>query len=296
MPRLTVVIATTQPWPEIRMTLDSLFDQARACGAEIIVSDRTGQGLPSDVADRYPGLIWLKQRTGSVFALRGAALARATGDLVATTEDHCRVAPDWCANILRAHVDHPDAEVFGGPIDNGYPEMLKDWAHHFLVFGPAVPPIGARRREPIWNAANLTYRRSVLPSRISEQGIVEMFFIRELQAAGATLLADPSIVVSHCQSFPFLVCCRYHFHNGRMIAAARLPSLGPVGRLARLVGCGILPLYVAGIRFSQVWPKRPHRRSLVLGLPWLAAFCVAHSCGEFIGYLIGGGSSPERLR
>src|ERR1039458_9792717 len=96
--------------PEIRMTLDSLFDQARACGAEIIVSDRTGQGLPSDVADRYPGLIWLKQRTGSVFALRGAALARATGDLVATTEDHCRVAPDWCANILRAHVEHPRSE------------------------------------------------------------------------------------------------------------------------------------------------------------------------------------------
>src|SRR5712692_6886160 len=130
MPSLTVVIATTQPWPEVRATLGSLFDQVSASGGEVIVSDGSGQELPVEVAERYPGLIWLKQPRASVFALRGVALARAKGDLIATTEDHCTASPDWCASVLRVHAEHPDARVLLGAVANGCPERLMDWAHH----------------------------------------------------------------------------------------------------------------------------------------------------------------------
>jgi hypothetical protein len=294
LPRLSIVIATTELWPTIRGALDSVYEQARTHGAEIIVADRTGRGLPDDVGERYPGVIWLKPRARSVFGLRGAALARAAGDLVAITEDHCRVAPDWCANILRVYAEHPDAEVIGGGVENGYPETLKDWAHHFLTFGPALPPLDLRRREPVWSAANLACTRAVV-ARIPEQGVVEMLFIRQLRSEGVKFMADPSITVSHFQSYPLLTLYGYHFHNGRSIAGARLVDLGGIRRAARLLSCGILPLYILGVRFRQVWSKRMHRRRLVLSLPWLAALCIAHSCGEFVGYFTGAGSSPERL-
>jgi glycosyltransferase involved in cell wall biosynthesis len=67
-------------------------------------------------------------------------------------------------------------------------------------------------------------------------------------------------------------------------------------RVLRLCGCGVLPLHVAGVRFGQIWPKRPLRRKLLMSLPWLAGLCVAHACGEFFGYLTGVGSSPAGLR
>jgi len=49
-PPLSVVIATTKPWPEMRATLDSLLPQARDLGAEVIVADGDGRGLPDPPA------------------------------------------------------------------------------------------------------------------------------------------------------------------------------------------------------------------------------------------------------
>ena len=295
MPRLSIVIATTELWPGIRGALDSVYGQARTHGAEVIIADRTGRGLPEDVGERYPGVIWLKPPARSIFGLRGAALAAATGDLAAVTEDHCRVAPDWCANILRTYAQHPEAEVIGGAVENGYPGILRDWAHHFLVFGPALPPLDSRGQQPVWSMANLACTRSVL-ARIPKQGVVEMLFLRQLRSEGIKFVANPSIIVNHFQSYPFFTACGYHFHNGRTIAAARLLSLGGIGRGARILACAILPLYILAVRFSQLWPKRQHRRRLLLSLPWLAAFCLAHSSGELAGYLAGAGASPERMR
>jgi len=43
-PELSIVIATTQPWPEVRLVLDSVYDQAQDAGAEILVADGNGNG------------------------------------------------------------------------------------------------------------------------------------------------------------------------------------------------------------------------------------------------------------
>jgi len=109
-------------------------------GAEIIVADGHGKGLPDDVTDRYPEVIWLKQPGGSVFYLRGLAMARARGEIVAVTEDHCEVTPGWCERTIRAHKEYPAAAAIGGAVENGATERLIDWAHFFLVFAPFTPP------------------------------------------------------------------------------------------------------------------------------------------------------------
>jgi hypothetical protein len=59
VPELSIVIATTQPWPELRMVLNSVYDQAQAIGAEILVADGHGHGRPDPESARFPAVIWL---------------------------------------------------------------------------------------------------------------------------------------------------------------------------------------------------------------------------------------------
>jgi hypothetical protein len=47
-PPLSIVVATTKPWPEVRACLDSLMDQATTVSAEILVADGDGRGLPDE--------------------------------------------------------------------------------------------------------------------------------------------------------------------------------------------------------------------------------------------------------
>jgi hypothetical protein len=296
MTALSVVVATAQPWPEVRATLESLLEQVKAVGGEIIVAVAPGAEPPAEVAGTYSGVRWVRHSTSSVFALRGLGLRRAAGEIIATTEDHCTAAPDWCASILRVRARHPDVHVFGGAVEAGCRERLLDWAHHFLVFGPAVPPLDQAQRPIVPGGANTIYDRRILPADIPDEGFVEPVFLAGLLARGERVVTDPSIVVTHSQSFPFATCCSLHFHNGRSIAAARLGTLSPLRRAARVASCAILPLYLTALRVRHIWPKRPLRGTLLLGLPWLFALCLAHAWGELLGYLAGPGSSPKRLR
>jgi hypothetical protein len=296
MPTLTVVVGTTQPWPEARMTLESIHDQTAAVDGEVIVVDATGSDCPAEVAERFPRVRWVSKAGASIFALRAVALREARGDVIAETEDHVRVDPDWCERILAAHDAHPDVPLIGGVIDNGCPEKLRDWAHHFLVFGPVVSPIEEGEGAPLSGAANLTFKRSVVPAELPDDGVVEMLFVDRLRADGARSLADGTIRVEHLQSFPFATFCRYHFHNGRSIAGFRLREISPAERAVRLVTTPVLPAYLVGLRAAHIWPKRSRRRTLIGSLPWLAGLCVAHAAGEAVGYVAGTGRSPEHLR
>ncbi len=139
---LSVIVATSQPWPELRMCLDSLHVQAVRAGAEVVVGDGTGQGLPEDVARRYPEVTWLKVQGASVLQLRALAMSHTSGEVVAVTEDHCRVAPDWCERILEAHKRYPEAAAIGGAVENGARRKIIDWASFFIVNdipAPAAP-------------------------------------------------------------------------------------------------------------------------------------------------------------
>jgi hypothetical protein len=45
-PPLSVVIATAEPWPEIRECLESVLHQARSVGADVVAADGCGRALP----------------------------------------------------------------------------------------------------------------------------------------------------------------------------------------------------------------------------------------------------------
>ncbi|MGH7232141.1 MAG: glycosyltransferase family 2 protein [Nitrospiraceae bacterium] len=292
---LSIVIATTKPWPEVRGCLDSLHSQARFAGAEIIVADGHGRGLAEDGDASYPDVVWLKKPHASVFVLRGLAMARARGALVAVTEDHCRVAPDWCERIIKAHAQHPEAAAIGGAVENGATERLIDWANFLLVFAPFVLPIESGPSERICLQANISYKRHVLPQDMPELGMMEMLFNQRLHAQGDTLIADDRLLVYHVQSWGFFGTFAAHFHNGRSIAGFRLPTMGWPERVLRLGGCPLLPPVLLWRTLRPIWKKRRLYIRTLACLHLLACVVCCHAAGEFIGYLAGPGESPQRL-
>ena len=294
-PPLSIVVATTKPWPEIRACLDSLMNQANTVGAEILVADGNGHGLPDEGRELSEKVVWLKEPGGSVFGLRKLAMCQARGELIAITEDHCRVAPNWCEEIIQAHKDYPDAAAIGGAVENGATTSLIDWANFFLVFAPFVSPIKNGPCERICLQANISYKRRVVPRITSQHGVMEMLFTRQLCKEGEVLIADDRLVVSHVQSHGFWGTFAAHFHNGRSIAGFRLEQLGGMGRILRLGSTAILPPYLL---WSILWALLSKPRFLgqvFASLPLLVFLVCCHAAGEFVGYIAGPGRSPQRL-
>ena len=294
-PPLSIVIATTRPWPEVRACLDSLRDQVRTARAEVIVADASGQGLPGD-HDLYPEVTWLKAPGFSVFRLRALGITSARGEVVALTEDHCRVRPDWCERTLAAHKKHPMASAIGGAVENGATTHLIDWAGYFIVNGPFMLPLRSGECARISLQANISYKRRALARPLPPLGMMEMLYNQALHDRGETLVADERIVVEHVQSLGVLGTCAAHFHNGRSIAGFRLQRMPLAERALRLAGCFVLPGVMLWRTLRIVFSKRRYVGRAVLSLPFIVILLCCHAAGEFVGYLAGPGPSPERLR
>jgi hypothetical protein len=293
---LTVVIATTQPWPELKMCLDSLHDQAAAAGAELLVVDGHGRGLPDGVLDRYPRVTRIERSGASVLQMRAFAMAQASGEVVAVTEDHCRVAPDWCRRIIEAHHKFPDAAVVGGVVENGASQRIVDWASFFIVNGASMPPVrnGAHRKVAL--QASVSYKRRAVPREVPRLGRMEWMLNRELRRRGETLVSDDRIVVDHIQSLTFGQTCAIHYHDSRCIAAFRLEHIGLPERLVRLGACFAMPPLLFWRTVLPILAKRRHLRWLLLSLPMLGILVHCRAAGALVGFLAGAGRSPLHIR
>jgi hypothetical protein len=292
---LSVVIATTKPWPEVRACLDSLRDQARETGAEVIVVDGNGRGLPEDLTDSYPQVTRLVREGASVFYLRAVGIAAASGDIIAITEDHCRVAPDWCEEIIRAHEEHPEAAAIGGAVENAATSSLIDWANFALVFSPFMPPIRNGESDVIALQANISYKSRVIPDDMGPLGMMEMLFNRALRERGEKLVADGRILVHHDQSHGWAGTFASHFHNGRSIAGFRLQQMGGLDRLARIGSTVIIPPFLLYRTLRNVHGKGRLDDGILASVPLIVPLVFCHAAGELIGYIKGPGNSPQHI-
>src|SRR5262245_30836690 len=197
-PALSVVVASTQPWPALRPCLDALLPQIRGLGAELIVVDGNDHGLPDSGVPA--GVNWQRRPGASPYQLRAAGLAAARGAIVAVTEDHCVVRPDWCAQVLEAHQRWPRAAVIGGALENGATSTLLDWAGFFVAQSSFLPPLPTGEREHVSGQANVSYKAQVLPESFPAIGMVESHFQRQARARGEILVTDGRMVVHHAQA------------------------------------------------------------------------------------------------
>ena len=79
-PPLSVVVPTKDPWPGLKDCLDALLDQVSETGAELIVVDGSGGGLPADEASPYRRVKLVRAPGESVFDLRVRGVDASRGD------------------------------------------------------------------------------------------------------------------------------------------------------------------------------------------------------------------------
>jgi hypothetical protein len=297
-PNLSVVIATTQPWPQLRGVLDSVYLQTRALGAELIIVDGHGEGLCDDHG--YEGVRWLRRPGRTVFQLRAIGLAEARGEIVAVTEDHCRVAPDWCKQVLHAHQENPQAAMIGGVVENGAVDSPWDRAGFFISGGAFLPPIPNGERPNIAGQANISYKRCALPENLPPHGIVENDYTRDLCGSGRILINDDGLVVVHILPLGALGNCLIHYHDGRTSAGFARAKLGRAQRVFHVLCALLTPLRVAKdssrIVARMVVRKPAYRWQALMSWPLMVVILHFHAAGELMGNLYGPGNSPHRMR
>lgn len=293
---LSVVVATTLPWPGSKTCLDRLCPQIRALDAEIILADSSGSGLPSSVPEPYADVQWLNAPGVSVFELRARATAVARGDIIAWTEDHCVPASDWCERILAAHAEQPKASAIGGAVVNGSTTCLIDWANFLVTFGPFLPPVETRKIRRAPPAANVSFKRRAIPVGKLESGWVELVLGPRLFVDGMVAI-DPRIQVAHVQSHGLLGTFVTHFHNGRSTTGLISPKMSASRRMARLLLYLGMPAAVLHASLAPLWNRPRFRGRVFASLPFMAMLACCHSAGSMLALLVNGpGRSPERLR
>lgn len=291
---LSVVIATVDPWPAVAAVLESVLAQTEAVGGEVVIADGHGQGLPDGA--EYPSVVTVRRPGASIFQARASGLARARGRIVAVTEDHCRVAPDWCEAVLAAFDGEPGTMVVGGAVENGAAATLLDQMHFLIANGPSMRPLGRAGPRSMSGQANVSYRREVLAGADTGHGVLQMQLNRDLGRAGVAMKLDGRPLVWHDQHLDLGGALRLHFHNGRCIAGFRRPRLGVAAWVARLASCAVLPAYLAARAVAIAWRKGRLRLRSALGLPLLVLLGWSHAAGELVGYLSGLGDSPRHMR
>ena len=294
LPPLSNVVATSQGWPEIEACLAALVPQARAAGAEIIVADGSGGAPPPPGLP--PGVRWLSHPETGVFELRALATREARGAIVAITEDHCLVAPDWVARILAAHRAHPDAAAIKGAILNGSRERLVDWAAFLLNQAPHLPPFRGRTTDAVLNASSVAYARRVLAELAArEPEPLELRHPRTWRASGDRIVADERIQVRHFQSLGLRTTSALQYHTARTTAGIRRARMR--GRdWVRLAAAPVLPFVRTCRTVATCLDKPVSRVTLLASVPLIFWLYCCKAAGELSGYLAGPGRSPTRMR
>ena len=294
---ITALVATIRGWPVMRPALEHLVGQTIAAGGNVIVADGSGKAPPGaqEMAALGGPITWLSKPGASVFQLRLAGYRSAAGEIVAVTEDHCYVDPDWIERVLAAHRDYPNAAVVGGAVINATDTKLVDWAAFLLTQGPFMPPLANGVAERVSGPANASYKRRVL-ERLGgdeEQGVIDFLELPEA-LQGEQLVADDSIRVLHHQSQGFWGTSLAEFDNGRTIAGYRRRAMER-GDWLRVLGSPVLPIYRAVRAMRIVGRKERPKRIRLKAAPAHLWFQYCAMAGELLGYAGGPGGSPRRL-
>src|SRR5258708_9871164 len=136
--KLSIVVPVRRATTTMAAAIESLRHACAGIDAEIVVA-YSAIDPTAAIAGELTGVRLVRRgRKCSVPQLRRDAIRAATGDFILIAEDHCTVAPDWAAGLLRAAEQHP-ASGWGGPVANGRTTLL-GWAHYFTRYTAFLPP------------------------------------------------------------------------------------------------------------------------------------------------------------
>lgn len=281
-PPITLAISSTDDWDHIQPCVDAVLAQAHSLDAEVIVASAANE--PDWPADGRPPLRWLTCPAASAFELRAAALAAATGDIVAITEDHCFPSPDWASRILDEFRAFPHCIVVGGAVLNGTRDTVVDRASFEATFARYAPDA---LTAPVPCIASLALRREWATIG-GPVGWLELEFLPAMSRLPGAVRMSAQILSVHSQPLHLWSALCLHYHNGRS-SSGLIRGTEPRS-LATAVSEG-----------RRMWRGRRHpsqngHRKSAAERALAAIFEFAHAVGIAVGAYAGAGHSPHRLR
>lgn len=295
VPALSLIVATLGGWPGYAQVFDTQRTAVEAVGGELIIVD--GSNQPAPAPERIgTSTTWISAPGEGVFQLRAHAYPIARAAIVAQTEDHCLVEPDWGEVILRLHREHPEAAVIGGVVENGTPFGIDDWAVFFISHFRDMPGVGEARPVPLAGLTNVSYKREALDGleRLGDTGINEAQHQRGLAARGEVLLIDDRMRVSHLQSKGVATMISISWHSARTQAGMRREKMN-TGALVRLVAAPVSPLVYFALITNAVARQRYATRAFVTSIPMIFGLLALRAVAEIVGYATGPGDSARRF-
>lgn len=223
----------------------------------------------------------------SVPELRLAGLHASRGDVVAFTEDHCRLAPGWPGPLGEALRD-ASIGVAGGPVPNGRDGSTVDRAIYASRYAAFAPPVAAGDAVAL-PGTSIAYRRETLDRflGVDESGLWEHELNLRITAAGLRQMMVPEAWASHGKPYRLGAYCALRMRHGRCYAGRRRDEGASVTQALR---APLLPALLTARTLRQsagrgVWGD------LALQAPVLGMIHSAWALGELIGYLRGSGPS-----
>ncbi|MEU8615760.1 glycosyltransferase family 2 protein, partial [Actinoplanes sp. NPDC048791] len=223
-PPITVVVCTRERPGALARCLDSLLAQAYPDFKILVVDNAPVTDATAEVvrsAARRGPVTYLKEpRAGLSFA-RNAAVAAAPGEIMAWIDDDEYADVNWLAEVARALVDHPEADVVSGVIVPAELETQAQlWFEQFGghskgrgfrpdVFSPATAHIQSPLYPlpPFGTGANMTFRAGVIESiggwdtalgaGTPAMGSEDTLAFTQVLISGGTIVYQPTAVTHH---------------------------------------------------------------------------------------------------
>jgi len=191
---LSVIVTTIEPWPDLSHILDVLHPQVVAFGGEIIVAASDLAAPEERVVVNTPRVRWLRQRDATVPWLRAMAAEIARGEIIATTEDDCTVADDWCAEVFRGFARYPLARAITGLTRDAEPGPFDLLPVNRQAGRWSTVPARPSADNPSFLNANIAYQRAVFPPASIPTGWIERDLNPRLLREGGVVLHEAMIV------------------------------------------------------------------------------------------------------
>ncbi len=132
---LTVAIPTKDRSTLLKECLKSLVLQS-VYPKEVLVIDNGSKDNTKQIVERFNGILPIKyvleNKIGTPYA-RNRAIKEAKGEIIALIDDDCEAAPDWTANILKAHKLNPKAAAIQGGCELMNKSLIGLVSHRSMV-------------------------------------------------------------------------------------------------------------------------------------------------------------------
>lgn len=288
--RISVIIASYNSKKTIGECLNSLGNQSRKRGVEIIVIDSSTDETAEFVRESFPEVkIFEYMERKYCGDARNTGIGMAKGDIFAFIDADCIADRNWLDEIIKAH--RSPYLAIGGAVSNGTLDSMTAWAAFFCEFSQWMPT-GPRRYMKDCAGANISYKREVfdkLGMFIEGTYCSDTDFHWRLEKVGHRLLFAPSILVYHRYLEDWRTYLTHEYEHGRSFARVRVQNKN-FSRTKRFIFGFCFPLIALKLFLRVGILNLKHRNYLnffMKALPLSATGVLFWSVGECVGYVRG---------